>query len=75
MVLSDFHPIGSMQTTLAALHQQLTEALHREAQIVEERVRQYSEQQYAELEEFRNKAHDDHKTLARYYGHLCNIIS
>lgn len=63
--ISDFHATGGMQTTLAALHQQLTEALQREAQAVEEKVRQFSEKQYAELEEFRGKAHDDHRTLAR----------
>lgn len=63
--ISDFHAVGGMQTTLAGLHQQLTEALQREAQSVEDRVRQYSEKQYAELEEFRGKAHDDHRTLAR----------
>ncbi|KAK3917417.1 Proline-rich AKT1 substrate 1 [Frankliniella fusca] len=62
---TDFHAGGGMQTTLAALQQQLTEALQREAQLVEERVRQYSEKLYAELEEFRSKAHDDHKTLSR----------
>lgn len=66
MYVLDFHAMGSMQTTLAALQQQLTEALQREAQFVEERVRQYSEKQYAELEEFQSKAHEDHKTLSRY---------
>lgn len=66
LMCADFHATGGMQTTLAALHQQLTEALQREAQSVEEKVRQYSEKQYAELEEFRGKAHDDHRTLARY---------
>ncbi|XP_026292878.1 uncharacterized protein LOC113217275 isoform X1 [Frankliniella occidentalis] len=66
---------GSMQTTLAALQQQLTEALQREAQSVEERVRQYSEQLYAELEEFRSKAHDDHRTLSRLLLESCSNSS
>ncbi|XP_066998766.2 uncharacterized protein PRAS40 [Anabrus simplex] len=54
-----------VQTALSALQQQLTEGVQREAARTEERVRQYTEQQYAALEEFREQAHQDHRLLAR----------
>ncbi|KAJ1521497.1 hypothetical protein ONE63_003162 [Megalurothrips usitatus] len=73
--ISDFNARGSMQSTLAALQQQLTEALRHEAQLVDEEIRRYSDQKYLQLEEFRNKAHDDHKILARVLleNQYCNV--
>jgi hypothetical protein len=50
---------------LSALQQQLGEAIQQETSRTEERVRAYSEQQYAALEEFREHAHRDHRVLAR----------
>ncbi|XP_054262132.1 uncharacterized protein LOC129005998 [Macrosteles quadrilineatus] len=49
----------------AALHQQLTEWVQRQVAATEERVRQFSEQQYAALEQLRARAHRDHLTLSR----------
>jgi hypothetical protein len=57
---------GPIQTALSALQQQLGEAIQQETAQTEERVRTYSEQQYAALEEFRERAHRDHRVLARY---------
>jgi hypothetical protein len=57
---------GTVQTALSALQQQLGEAIQQETARTEERVRAYSEQQYAALEEFREHAHRDHRVLARY---------
>lgn len=50
----------------AGLHQQLTEWIQREAIQTEERVRQYSEQEYATLDRLRTRAHRDHLALTRY---------
>lgn len=62
---------GPVQTALSALQQQLGEAIQQETARTEERVRTYSEQQYAALEEFREHAHRDHRVLARYYYKMC----
>lgn len=56
---------GPVQAALSALQQQLGEAIQQETSRMEERVRAYSEQQYAALEEFREHAHRDHRVLAR----------
>ncbi|XP_021940972.1 uncharacterized protein LOC110840331 isoform X2 [Zootermopsis nevadensis] len=56
---------GPVQTALSALQQQLIEAIQQETARTEEQVRTYSEQQYAALEEFRERAHKDHRVLAR----------
>ncbi|PNF20984.1 hypothetical protein B7P43_G09496 [Cryptotermes secundus] len=56
---------GPVQAALSALQQQLVEAIQQETSRTEERVRAYSEQQYAALEEFREHAHRDHRILAR----------
>ena len=54
-----------MKTALTALQQQLGEAVQQETTRTEERVRSYSEKQYAALEEFRERAHTDHRILTR----------
>jgi len=56
---------STVQTALSALQQQLGEAIQQETARTEERVRAYSEQQYAAVEEFREHAHRDHRVLAR----------
>jgi hypothetical protein len=56
---------GPVQAALSAVQQQLVEAIQQETSRTEERVRAYSEQQYAALEEFRERAHRDHRVLAR----------
>jgi hypothetical protein len=58
-------PIGPLQAGLMALQQKLQEAMRNQTSLVEELVRQYSEQQYAELEAFRKVAHEDQVALAR----------
>lgn len=54
-----------VRTALSALQQQLGEAIQQETARTEERVRAYSEMQYAALEEFREHAHRDHRILSR----------
>nr|CAD7443853.1 unnamed protein product [Timema bartmani] len=50
---------------MSALQQQLGEVIQQEVAHTEERVRQYTEQQYTALEEFRERAHREHRVLAR----------
>lgn len=54
-----------VQLALGGLKQRATEILSRETAATEDRVRQYTEQQYAALEKFREKAHKEHKILGR----------
>ncbi|XP_063232945.1 proline-rich AKT1 substrate 1 isoform X2 [Bacillus rossius redtenbacheri] len=58
------------QAALSALQQQLGETVQQEAARTEERVRQFTEAQYAALEEFRERAHREHRVLARV---LCEV--
>lgn len=55
----------ALRTALASLQQHLTEVLQQEVARTEEKVRLYTEQQYAALEEFREHAHTDHQNLVR----------
>ncbi|KAJ9601011.1 hypothetical protein L9F63_000849, partial [Diploptera punctata] len=74
-----------VRTAMSALQQQLGEAVQQETARTEERVRSYSEKQYAELEEFRERAHRDHRIVTRILcesqenlspvGHLSNLIN
>jgi hypothetical protein len=48
-----------------SLQQKLQEAMRNQTSLVEEHIRQYSEQQYADLEAFRKSAHEDQLALAR----------
>lgn len=49
----------------SALHQQLAEWIQRESSLTEEKVRKYSDEQYAGLELLRTRAHWDHCALVR----------
>lgn len=61
--VSQFPP--QVQNAVSALQQQLSDIIQQETTKTEEKVRQYSEQQYAALEEFRERAHFDHRALVR----------
>ncbi|XP_065344588.1 uncharacterized protein PRAS40 isoform X1 [Cloeon dipterum] len=63
--VSALHPIGPLQAGLMALQQKLNEAIRQQTANVEEKVRLFTEQQYADLEDFRKTAHDDQKALCR----------
>ncbi|KAF5298617.1 hypothetical protein FQR65_LT09713 [Abscondita terminalis] len=54
-----------VQLALGGLKQRAKESLSREAAAVEDRVRHFTEQQYAALENYREKAHKEHKILGR----------
>ncbi|RZF33441.1 hypothetical protein LSTR_LSTR014448 [Laodelphax striatellus] len=53
------------QAGISALHQQLLSYIQRESSATEERVRAYSDQQYALLENLRTRAHRDHRALTK----------
>ncbi|XP_026478459.1 uncharacterized protein LOC113384902 isoform X1 [Ctenocephalides felis] len=53
-----------LQTALSNLQQQLTRTMQQEMQATEQRIRNYQEEQYLQLEEFREKAHNDYNALA-----------
>lgn len=48
-----------------SLQQQLAEAIRRETLLTEERVRAYTEQEYAALDRFREQANNEHRILSR----------
>ncbi|KAK6626219.1 hypothetical protein RUM43_006526 [Polyplax serrata] len=53
-----------LQTALTSLQQQLNEAIREQVTKTEEVIRQFTEQQYALLEQFRERAAVDHQVLA-----------
>lgn len=56
---------GRHQAGIASLHQVLTNFIQRESALTEERVRAYTDQQYAALENLRSRAHRDHRSLTK----------
>ncbi|XP_066592345.1 uncharacterized protein PRAS40 isoform X2 [Prorops nasuta] len=56
---------SSVQVALVSLQQQLEQAVQRQIIEVEEKIRAFTQEQYQLLEEFREKAHDEHRLLTR----------
>lgn len=54
------------QQVIGTLSKQLNQTLQSQLEAVEESVRQFRDQKYAEFEAYREKAQRDHKILARY---------
>lgn len=54
------------QQVIGTLSKQLNQTLQSQLEAVEETVRQFRDQKYAEFEAYREKAQRDHKILARY---------
>lgn len=57
---------SNLRLALGGLEQQLEEAIQRQALLVDERIRAFTREQYQILEEFRERAHNEHALLARY---------
>lgn len=53
------------QQAISSLNKQLSQKLQTELEAVEEIVRQFRDQKYAEFEAYREKAQREHKILAR----------
>lgn len=56
---------SSTQMALGCLHQQLEQAVQRQAADVEEKIRIFTTEQYQLLEQFREKAHNEYRLLTR----------
>lgn len=54
-----------MQLALGNLKQRFTEVINRESMAAEERVRRFTEQQYAAFEKFRERARKEHTALTK----------
>lgn len=50
---------------IGTLSKQLSQTLQSQLEAVEETVRQFRDQKYAEFEAYKERAHRDHKILAR----------
>lgn len=61
---NDYLP-AEVQQPLASLRQQMNEVLTRYNVAIEERVREYTEQQYAALEDIKERALREHRALTR----------
>ncbi|KAG7204706.1 hypothetical protein KM043_005120 [Ampulex compressa] len=56
---------NTVQVALGGLQQQLEEAVQRQAAEVEEKIRAFTAEQYQLLEQFRERAHNEHRVLTR----------
>ncbi|XP_008208814.1 lobe protein isoform X1 [Nasonia vitripennis] len=66
---------STLRLALGGLEQQLEEAIQRQALLVDERIRAFTQEQYQILEEFRERAHNEHALLARLiYSEQQNIV-
>ncbi|KAI5641969.1 hypothetical protein NE865_05968 [Phthorimaea operculella] len=63
-VIGEKRFLPAPQQVIGTLSKQLTQNLQSQLEAVEETVRQFREQKYAEYEAFRERAHRDHKILA-----------
>lgn len=52
---------------LGGLQQQLEEAVQRQSAEVENKIRAFTAEQYQLLEQFRERAHNEHRLLTRFH--------
>lgn len=65
VMVSDKKQWAPTQLVIGSLSKQLNQTLQSQLEAIEDSVRQFRDQKYAEYETFREKAHRDHKILAR----------
>lgn len=51
---------------LGGLQRQLEEAVQRQTATIEEKIRAFTAEQYQLLEQFRERAHNEHRLLSKY---------
>ena len=56
---------SNLRLALGGLDQQLEQAIQQQAISIDERIRAYTKEQYQILEEFRERAHNEHALLSR----------
>lgn len=57
---------NTVQVALGGLQQQLEEAVQRQTVAIEEKICAFSAEQYRLLEQFRERAHNEHRLLSKY---------
>lgn len=63
---------NTVQVALGGLQRQLEEAIQRQTAAIEEKIRSFTAEQYQLLEQFRERAHNEHRLLSKYDSH-CQI--
>lgn len=58
---------NNIQVALGGLQQQLEEAVQRQSVEIENKIRAFTAEQYQLLEQFRERAHNEHRILTRFY--------
>lgn len=51
---------------LGGLQRQLEEAVQHQTAMVEDKIRAFTTEQYQQLEQFRERAHNEHRLLSKY---------
>lgn len=57
---------NTVQVALDGLQRQLEEAVQRQTMAIEDKIRAFTAEQYQLLEQFREKAHNEHRLLSKY---------
>lgn len=57
---------NTVQVALDGLQRQLEEAVQRQTTAIEDKIRAFTAEQYQLLEQFRERAHNEHRLLSKY---------
>lgn len=57
---------NTVQVALGGLQRQLEEAVQRQTAVIEDKIRIFTAEQYQLLEQFRERAHNEHRLLSKY---------
>lgn len=57
---------NTVQVALDGLQRQLEEAVQRQTTMIEDKIRAFTAEQYQMLEQFRERAHNEHRLLSKY---------
>lgn len=57
---------NTVQAALGGLQRQLEEAVQRQTAVIEDKIRAFTAEQYQLLEQFRERAHNEHRLLSKY---------
>lgn len=76
-ILYFIHPVSQLpnnvQVALGGLQKQLEEAVQRQSAEIEDKIRAFTAEQYQLLEQFRERAHNEHRILTRFYTQITDI--
>lgn len=57
---------NTVQVALDGLQRQLEEAVQHQTMAIEDKIRAFTAEQYQLLEQFRERAHNEHRLLSKY---------